>query len=941
MQFSVPRSLAITISLLFVSLLAACGGEDDSKSPQLQNIPFMAGAPSNSVQQFPGVRDAYTIQKNSNGYLVTEIAGNSAAVPVTAQATLRFLNVSVNLLMGEKIKQISPKDLNSIIELYIAFFNRVPDADGLCYWIDRFNAGMSLDQMSENFYQAAILFSKETGYTATMSDAEFVKIIYKNVLGREGSLAPPSEDVAYWVGELTSGRSSKGRLISTMLNSAHTFAGDATWGWVPRFLDNKITVATLFSAELGLNYLTPEESIAKGMEIVRKVTEASISDAIKVIPMADVVFSLRGQLPVESTLMGGAIQKGALNLKFSTTTFAGSVPWADGDAITARLNSPSGIVIDGTNLYIADEFNDTVRKMNISTGVVTTLAGFGNPLTSFGFPKVTNPNGLVLIGDNLFVSDQQSVRKVSISSGQVSVIASTDRFGTGGANSRFLWLAGIATDQTKLYVVDKIDHTIKQIVIATGVVTTLAGTSMVQGSADGIGTAASFNTPSGICSDGANLYVADTENSSIRQIVIATGRVTTLAGRAGNIGSADGIGGGASFAKPKGITCSSGKLYVSDIRNANIRQIDLTNAKVSTLAGTGLEGHKDGLAATFYNPSGMVSDGVSLYVADTGNNLIRKITQATGETGTLIGRTPYAEGVREAASITRSQGVTTDGTNLYVADYLHNNIRKIAIATGAVSILVGARSRGGLFGSKMNFPSKITTDGKKLFVPTDHFIRQIVISTGENTILAGSSVKGSNDGIGTAARFQYPKGITTDGSYVYVADTQNHTIRKIEIVTGKVTTLAGKVGVYGTSDGVGENALFYFPSNLTTDGSNLYVISGSLIRKIVIATGQVTTPAGYGRDILVIEGIGAWLGKVHDITCDGKNLYLTADDRVLRIEIATAKVSIIAGWRGLPFLRYQDGVGGAAAFQDPQGITTDGRSLFVVDSRNDLIRKIN
>jgi hypothetical protein len=116
-----------------------------------------------------------------------------------------------------------------------------------------------------------------------MSDADFVKLIYKNVLGRFGSTAPPDVDVNYWAGDLHSGLATRGSLISTMLVAAHTYKGNSEWGWVPDLLDNKIAVAKTFAIDWGLNYNTPQDSITQGMAIAAAITSTGTQDAIALI----------------------------------------------------------------------------------------------------------------------------------------------------------------------------------------------------------------------------------------------------------------------------------------------------------------------------------------------------------------------------------------------------------------------------------------------------------------------------------------------------------------------------------------------------------------------------------------------------------------------------------------------------------------------------------
>ncbi len=312
-------------------------------------------------------------------------------------------------------------------------------------------------------------------------------------------------------------------------------------------------------------------------------------------------------------------------------------------------------------------------------------------------------------------------------------------------------------------------------VVGNGVVTTLAGDG-TPGFLDGTGTAAQFNEPRGITSDGTNLYIADTHNHSIRKIVIATGEVTTFAGD-GTAGFLDAPGTAAQFGGPEGITTDGTNLYVADTSNERIRQIDLATGEVTTLAGSGHRGFFNGSAsaAQFGGPQGITTDGTNLYVSEYWNHSIRKIDIATGEVTTLAGdgTQGFRNGTGTAARFAIPEGITTDGTNLYVADYLNNRIRKVDIATGEVTTLTG----GGI-----ELPAGITTDGTNLYVADASFdsrISQIVIATGEVTRLAGGRF-GFRDGTGSTARFQFPERITTDGTDLYVADTDNNRIRRIQ-----------------------------------------------------------------------------------------------------------------------------------------------------------------
>ena len=320
---------------------------------------------------------------------------------------------------------------------------------------------------------------------------------------------------------------------------------------------------------------------------------------------------------------------------------------------------------------------------------------------------------------------------------------------------------------------------------------TLAGSENA-GSQDGAGTAAGFNFETGAASDRAgNVYVADTYNSTIRKIS-PDGVVTTVAGLAGSSGNANGVGSAARFLWPNGVAVDGeGTLYVADTYNSTIRKITPAES-VSTLAGAaGVAGFSDGLggAARFNQPIGLAVDGNGvLYVADAGNNAIRRIAPG-GVVGTLAGWTNagYADGVGTNALLNAPAGVGVDAMgNVVVADTGNNTIRRIA-TNGVVSTLAG---------------------------------------------LAGSA--GHADGAGTNAHFNGPAGIAVDAAgNVFVADTYNYTIRRVTS-DGTVTTIAGAPGQYGYQDGAGTIALFDLASGVAVDGrGNVYVADtdNNVIRK--------------------------------------------------------------------------------------------------------------
>jgi sugar lactone lactonase YvrE len=327
-------------------------------------------------------------------------------------------------------------------------------------------------------------------------------------------------------------------------------------------------------------------------------------------------------------------------------------------------------------------------------------------------------------------------------------------------------------------------------VTASGVVTTLAG-SVNYGYADGTGAAAQFNLPEGVAVDASgNVYVADTGNNCIRKVT-AAGVVTTLAGSVTN-GFADGTGAAAQFNSPSGVAVdASGNVYVADTYNNCIRKVTAAGV-VTTLAGSVNYGYADGTgaAAQFSSPYGVAVDASgNVYVADSGNNCIRMVT-AAGVVTTLAGSlyAGSADGTNAAARFNYPVGVAVDASgNVYVADFGNNCIRKVT-AAGVVTTLAG-------------------------------------------------STEGYADGTGMAAQFNLPSGVAVDANgNVYVADYGNNCIRKVT-ATGVVTTLAGSVN-YGYADGTGAAAMFYYPEGVAVDASgNVYVADtyNYYIRKVTAA----------------------------------------------------------------------------------------------------------
>jgi serine/threonine-protein kinase len=323
--------------------------------------------------------------------------------------------------------------------------------------------------------------------------------------------------------------------------------------------------------------------------------------------------------------------------QYVVTTLAGNGAQGnvDGTGMAATFNYPIGIAVDASgNLYVGDQFNEKVRQIT-PAGVVTTLAGNGNVGSADGAGNSATfyyPTGVTVDAlGNIFVTDLggNTIREVT-PAGVVTTVAGTG--GTGSLNgpaasATFSEPTGVAVDASgNLYVTDASNNKIRQI-SSGGTVSTFAG-SGAMGSTDGTGTAASFYYPYGIAIDGSgNLYVADARNNKIRKITQA-GVVTTFAG-SGSPGAADGTGTAATFNYPSGLAIdTAGNLYVADNSNNEIRMITPSGV-VTTVAGSTRSGDTDGTgaAAVFEYPYGIAIDkSGNIYVSDQGNDKVRKIT---------------------------------------------------------------------------------------------------------------------------------------------------------------------------------------------------------------------------------------------------------------------------------------------------------------------------
>jgi sugar lactone lactonase YvrE len=649
---------------------------------------------------------------------------------------------------------------------------------------------------------------------------------------------------------------------------------------------------------------------------------------------------------------------------------AGQAGAADGTGSAAEFNLPQSLAIDSLgNVYVADSSNDTIREITPG-GDVTTLAGSaGNAGSVDGTGAAARfdyPTGVAVDREgNVYVADtsNETIRKIT-PGGVVTTLAGLTGFygsadGTGSA-ARFRAPEGIAVDGSgNVYVADAVNNVIRTITPA-GVVATLAGTAPYAGDADGTGGAASFWSPRGVALDSAgDVYVADTQNSRIRRITPA-GVVTTLPAGLQSSGSTNGMGSTARFASPFGIAVdSAGNVFVGENGNETIRKI-LPSGEVSTLAGTPENpGSADGTgsAAAFHHICGVAVDsGDNVYVADSFNDTIRKVTPA-GVVTTLAGsaqQSGYVDSTGAAARFSNPQGVAVDSAgNVYVADTGNFAIRRITPA-GAVNTLAGGSwgSADGT-GSAAQFKGPVgialdkegnvyVTDNYVLYAgefPTDNTYRiRKVTPAGAVTTLAGvPNNTGSADGPGASALFNDPQGLAVDGAgNIYVVDTNNNTVRMVS-PSGVVTTLAGVPGSAGCADGSGATAQFSAPSGVAVDGSgNLYVAdTGNNTIRIGISGNSGLSILNQTQSQIVLAGATATFSVIVDaspppayqwqVSADGGVTWTDISDGGGITGSATGTLDVVAG-DGLNGVEYE------CVITNSAGSETTVPALLTVDA---------
>jgi sugar lactone lactonase YvrE len=675
----------------------------------------------------------------------------------------------------------------------------------------------------------------------------------------------------------------------------------------------------------------------------------------------------------------------------TSTLVAGSVGQTgsvNGVGAAARFSYIFDLFSSGGNVYVTDQRNASVRKVDVATNTVTTFAGgLGSADMDLSLSYFRGTQGKLMAsysvvtndGNIFYLSQYQAhtIRKIDLSGGTITTIAGTlgtPGFTDGiGTNATFNQPHGLALEGTTLYVCDRSNHAIRAIDLNTNTVSTVAGsTAGTSGTQDDDGTAARFNRPTDIVSDGTYLWITDYSNHSIRRLTIGgLWTVTLMFGQTAVAATADGVGTAATFDGPRGIAISADRstLYISDaldhvIRKAIIDSGSINYLDVSTLAGTaGSSGSANGIgtAATFSSPLGVAVNGSYLYVADNSNSRVRKVDTSTGEVSSFVGGSPVSwinvDGIGETVTMTQPAGLASFGSYIYVSSIDSAPFRRVDTATATVKTVAGYSSVMGTRnvgahedGNTMQLVStyaSVVTDGDYLYaLDTYNFVvyRLDLDGTNETVVVGEVGSAGAVDGVGTNARIGSATHMVYADGFLYVADKHNQLIRRISTADFTVTSLAGSPAVAGTVDGTGTGARLDYPNRLAISGEDIYFSENSnTLRKLSLAPatlGQVTTLAGTVGTSGYLDGIGtaAQFSDITGIAIIGNYGYIAESPNSLirKIDLTTLEVTTFLGTYGT--YGVAAGTGSAVKLRKPDQIITDGRNLFFIDQMGALFK---
>jgi len=614
-----------------------------------------------------------------------------------------------------------------------------------------------------------------------------------------------------------------------------------------------------------------------------------------------------------------------------------------GLATQAQFIYPVAVALDkSNNLYVVDESAESVRKINLSTGVITTVAGNGNwgfsgdngPATS---AKLNNPIAIAIdTANNLYISDYSNnrIREVYASSGFINTIVGNDSTGYNGDGIRAdsAWLngpAGITLDKAgNIYFVDQNNCRIRMIKSSNDTIYTLSGGKAGYAGDGGPAPKAQFYYPLGIALDASgNIYISDTYDNRIREITIANDTIRTICGTGNSSFSGDGgQAKSAAVFQPHYISFdASGNFFIADMGNNRVREIVAANSIINTLSGDGDPGYNgndlSALSSQLSYPTNMASDDSgNIFIADNGNNMVREVNIKTGNilkiAGTGQGGFSGDGGPAGKAELSSPNGLAIDDSgNIYIADYYNNRIREVNAVTNTIATIAGdgtagySGDNGAAKSAELYYPANLAIDSKgNIFIADliNDRVREIVASTKRIKTVAGNGYNAKNysggysgdGGKAISAELYQPHSVAVDDSQnLYIADTWNYRIRKVNLTTGIITTVAGN-GNYGYSGdgGPATSAELSAPTSVALDASgNLYIADfyNNVIREVSVWDSTITTIAGTGAQSYGGDGnlaVDAYLDLPNGVSFDPwDNLYIAdyGNNRIRKINTPT------------------------------------------------------
>lgn len=688
----------------------------------------------------------------------------------------------------------------------------------------------------------------------------------------------------------------------------------------------------------------------------------------------------------------------AFGQNYTIQTFAGgALPPDNTPGPSAGLGWPTSVAVDSSgNLYVAVRFRDIVVRLDAKTGLLTRVAGTGTP----GFngdniaataSQLNNPSSVAVdsIG-NVYIADTQNnrVRKVARADGMITTVAGDGTFAYNGDDipgqaAQLRSPYGVAVDGSgNVFIADSFNNRIRKVSSANGVITTVAGDGTFGYKGDNIpAIAAQLNVPNGVAVDAANnVYIADNNNQLVRKVSASDGTITTVAGTGASGFNGDNIAAiTATLYNPQGVTVdSAGNIYIADAYNGRIRKVSSSDGTIQTVAGSGAgvgyngDYNGDNIAATSaqldYPPSVTLDSAGNLYIADTYNNRIRKVSNGIITTVAGDGTFGYnGDGIpATSAQLSVPSGAAVDSAgNLYFADAYNNRIRKVS-TSGVITTVAGTGIAGyngdhiPAASAQLNFPQSVALDSAgNLYIAeySNNRVRKVSTS-GMISTVAGTGTPGYNgDGIpAAAAQLSHPESVAVDSDgNVYIADWGNYRVRKVYTFggvsrrmrrRGYITTIAGT----GTSGYNGENILatgaqLLYPQSVAVDSAhNVFIGDSARIRKVSSADGRITTVAGNGNSGYNGDNIPAITAEVRDPNAlavdSANNLYVTEynNERVRKISASTGLITTLAG-TGVNGYNGDNIAACAASLSGPNGVAVDSAGkVYIADEFNQRVR---